>query len=331
MPKRTALALMLAACGDPPPPPAGPTTPLLLVANTTESTLSILELPTGNELARLQTGLGPHEVAVSPDHRRAAISSYGDNNEAGHSLTVVDLVGLSVTRTIELDPYRRPHGIAFIDPRRVVVTSEANASVLVVDIDAGAIQRTIATLQEGSHMLALVPGTSIVYVANLVSGSITPIDLDIADPGEPVPTLPSTEAIAATPDGTEVWTASLLQNNILILDAPQLTVDTELQATGAPIRITPTPDGKTMIVSNAAASNLQLIDVATRAITTIDFPAPGGGSATPVGATVANDSTTAYVALVAENRVAVVDLASSAITGYLPVGQGPDGLAYCPQ
>jgi DNA-binding beta-propeller fold protein YncE len=50
-----------------------------------------------------------------------------------------------------------------------------------------------------------------------------------------------------------------------------------------------------------------------------------------VGATVANDSTTAYVALVAENRVAVVDLASSAITGYLPVGQGPDGLAYCPQ
>src|SRR5205809_56489 len=69
MTRRMAAVLMIAACGDP-APASGPTMPLLLVANTPESTLSILGLPEGNELARLQTGIGPHEVAVSPDRRR---------------------------------------------------------------------------------------------------------------------------------------------------------------------------------------------------------------------------------------------------------------------
>jgi DNA-binding beta-propeller fold protein YncE len=342
MTKLTTLLLVLAACGKPVPPPAAPgagspgpaaarsaAAPLLLVANKAEATLSVLELPGGKELARLQTGIGPHEVAISPDRRRAVISNYGDKNELGRSLTVVDLVGLSVVKTVDLGEYRRPHGIAFVDDRRVVVTSEANAAIVVVDIDAGKVERGIATAQQGSHMLALAPGKQRVYVANMQSGSITPIDLAGGSPGEPVPAIQLSEAIAVTPDGAEVWTASLAQNKIVIFDAPRLTRDGELDAPGAPIRITPTPDGKLMIVSNAKASKLQLIDVATRAITTIDLPVTSGDSAIPVGTTVASDSKTAYVALIAEDRIAVIDLATRTITGHLTVGKGPDGIAYC--
>jgi DNA-binding beta-propeller fold protein YncE len=342
MTKRIAFALVLAACSKPATAPVAPggkpaelaaevaaTSPRLLVANKAEATLSVLELPAGKELARLPTGVGPHEIAVSPDGRRAVISNYGDKNELGRTLTVVDLVALSVVKTIDLADYRRPHGIAFVDDRRVVVTAEANASIVVVDVEAGTIERGIATTQQGSHMLALAPGKQRVYVANMQSGSITPIDLASAAAGEPVPAIALSEAIAVTPDGAEVWTASLAQNKIIIFDAPQLTRDAELEAPGAPIRITPTPDGKTMIVSNAKASKLQLIDVATRAIATIDLPVTGGDTAAPVGTTVASDSRTAYVALVAQDRVAVVDLASRTITGHLPVGKGPDGIAYC--
>jgi YVTN family beta-propeller protein len=340
MTKRIAFALVLAACGSPGPGPvttgarapapaasAPATSPRLLVANKAEATLSILELPAGKELARLPTGVGPHEIALSPDGRRAVITNYGDKNP-GNSLTVVDLVGLSVIRTIELGDYRRPHGIAFVDDRRVVVTSEASASIVVVDVDAGAVERGIPTTQQGSHMLALAPGKQRVYVANMQSGSITPIDLGAAAPGEPVPAIALSEAIAVTPDGAEVWTASLGQNKIVIFDAPQLTRDGELEAAGAPIRLTPTPDGKTMIVSNAKASKLQLIDVATRTSAMIDLPPTSGDTAAPVGTTVASDSKTAYVALVAQDRVAVIDLATRTVTGYLPVGKGPDGIAY---
>jgi DNA-binding beta-propeller fold protein YncE len=341
--KPIALALLIAACARPTTAPAESPArapahtaeyapggaPLLLVANKAEATLSILELPAGKELARLPTGMGPHEVAVSPDRRRAVISNYGDKTDLGHTLTVVDLAALSVVKTIDLGDYRRPHGIAFLDDRRVVVTSEVSSSVVLVDVDAGAVERAISTTQQGSHMLAVAPNKQRVYVANMQSASITPIDLASATPGERVSSIALNEAIAVTPNGAEVWTASLSQNKIVIFNTAQLTRDAELDALGAPIRITPTPDGKTMIVSNAKASKLQLIDVATRASTTLDLPATAGDSAAPVGTTVASDSKTAYVALVAEDRVAVIDLATRTIAGHLPVGKGPDGIAYC--
>jgi len=327
MVKRIALVLVLAACGNSAPMPVVQMPALLVVANTPDATVSILELPAGKELARLPTDVGPHEVAMSPDGRRAVVSNYGDGTVAGHSLTVIDLASLTAT-PVELGTYRHPHGIAFVDAHSVVVTSEDSAAVVVVDVDAGTVARTISTAQLGSHMLALAPGASSLYVANFQSASITPIDLARAEGGTPVPAIESNEAIAVTPDGAEVWTASLPQNKILIFDAPALTLASQLDASGGPIRITPTPDGTTMIVSNASASKLQLIDVASRAIATVDLPAARGDSASPVGATVSSDSKTAYVALVAEDRVAVVDLAARAVTGYLAVGHGPDGVAY---
>lgn len=303
--------------------------PLLLVANKAEATLSVLALPAGNELARLPTGVGPHEIAVSPDRRRAVISNYGDASQHGRTLTVVDLVGLSVTRTIDLGDYRRPHGIAFLDDARVVVTAEVNASIVVVDVDAGAVVRGISTTQQGSHMLAVAPGSQQVYVANMQSGSITPIDVGSAQAREPVAAIARSEAIAVTPDGAELWTASLAQNRIVIFDLPALVRDGELAATGAPIRITPTPDGTAMLVSNVKASQIQLIDVATRASVAIDLPFAEGDTAGPIGTTVAGDGKTAYVALTAQDQVAVVDLASRKVTGHLRVGKNPDGIAYC--
>jgi DNA-binding beta-propeller fold protein YncE len=157
---RALILVLLAACTRPPaaPPdpapahapasaPALPTTqPVLLVANKAEATVSVLELPGGRTLATLPTAVGPHEIAVSPDGRRAAVTGYGIKGEPGRSLTVIDVPSLSVARTIDLGDYRRPHGAAFLpDGRRVIVTAEANAAVVIVDVEAGTVERGIAT------------------------------------------------------------------------------------------------------------------------------------------------------------------------------------------
>ncbi|MDX2088415.1 MAG: hypothetical protein SFX73_11220 [Kofleriaceae bacterium] len=301
--------------------------PILLVANKAEATLSVLELPAGRVLATLPTGQGPHEIAIAPDGTRAVVSNYGDQAALGRTLTVVDLVGLKIAKTIELGDYRRPHGMAFLDDHRVIVTAEVNASVVIVDLDAGKVERGIFTSQQGSHMLARVPGTQRVYVANIGSGSITPIDVAQGAAGDSAPAIATSEAIAVTPDGAQVWTASLSENKVVVLDA-KLGKLAELPAEGAPIRVTATPDGKAMLVSNVKGSKLQVVDVATRTVKTIDVPAQQGDTAAPMGAAIASDSKTAYVTLVAEDRVAIIDLASGRITGHIAVGHGPDGIAY---
>jgi YVTN family beta-propeller protein len=299
-----------------------------VVANKAENTVSILELPAGTELAKLPTGTGPHEVAIAPDGKRAVISNYGDQTP-GSSLTVIDLEALRVASTIDLGEFRRPHGIAFLDGKHVVVTAEVNASIVVVDLDAGKVTRSMATTQKGSHMLTLSPDRKRVYSANMQSGTITPIEVETGTSGAPVVSIATSEAIAITPDGKQLWTASLTGDKLVVLDGMRgLERIAELPALGAPIRITPVPDGSAMLVSNVKASKLQLIDVATRNAVTIDLPAKDGDTAAPVGSVVSSDSKTAYVALVAEDRVAVIDLATRAITGHLPVGKGPDGIAY---
>jgi YVTN family beta-propeller protein len=68
--------------------------------------------------------------------------------------------------------------------------------------------------------------------------------------------------------------------------------------------------------------------VATRTATTISVPPRSGPSAVPIGTVISPDGKIAYVALGAEDRVAVVDLATRTITAHLAAGRGPDGLGY---
>jgi DNA-binding beta-propeller fold protein YncE len=340
---RALVLVLLAACTRPPAAPPDPalapatapatapptSQPVLLVANKSEATVSVIELPGGRVLATLPTATGPHEIAVSPDGRRAAVTGYGTKDEPGRSLTVIDLPSLSVARTIDLGDYRRPHGAAFLpDGRRVVVTAEANAAVAIVDVEAGTVERGIATSQQGTHLVALAPGGTRAYTANIGSGTVTAIDLVAMTASEPHPAIEECEAIAVTPDGKQVWTAGLARDRIVVLDARTLAMIGDLAAAGRPIRITPTPDGRSMLVSNVNGSALQLVDVATRTATTIPMPPRSGSSASPIGTVISPDSKTAYVALGAEDRVAVVDLATRTITGHLAAGRGPDGIGY---
>jgi DNA-binding beta-propeller fold protein YncE len=257
------------------------------------------------------------------------VSDYGNASVQGNTLTVVDVKALAVAKTIELGEYHRPHGIAFMpDGKRVVVTAEANASVIVVDVESGMVQGAVSTGQKVGHMLALAPDGGRVWVANLVSATVSPIDLVEMTAGEPVAVVSGCEGIAVTQDGSEVWTASREQNVVLVLDAKDMSRKAELAAPGLPFRLAPTADGKTMVVANAEAGVLQLFDVATKQATTVDIKGADGSSAGPVGTIVAGDSKTAFVALGMEDRIAIVDLDARSVVGRVAAGRGADGIGY---
>ena len=120
----------------------------LVVANKTDDTVDLIDVADGHSRATLATGHAPHEVAVSTSGTTAVVSNYGDRAEAGSSLTVVDVVEGKVLRTIDLGQHHRPHGLAWISERSVVVTAEGSAHLLVVDIVDGSITTAIKTGQE---------------------------------------------------------------------------------------------------------------------------------------------------------------------------------------
>jgi YVTN family beta-propeller protein len=330
----------LAACATVSRSAAPPERGLLLVVNKGESTLSVIDPGAGVEVARIPTGHGPHEVAVSPDGRTAVVTNYGTGPQPGNTLTVVDLLELTAAATIDLGEQTRPHGIAWMpDGTRVAVTTEGNGTLTLVDVAARRVVTVIPTGARVSHEVAITPDGSRAFVANIGSGSVTAIDLGAAAVIRSIPTGAGAEGVAVTPDGREVWISNRAENTLTVLDARTLDVLASVPSADFPIRVVFTPDGALALVTNARSAELRVFDVATRQeVAAIPIEAPvvdGGpqviafeGSAVPIGVLADPHLRHVYVAAASADAIAVIDLDTARVVRLIPVGREPDGLAW---
>ena len=296
----------------------------LVVVNKRASTSTIVDVGSGATLATLPTGSGPHEVVITKDGSRAIVTDYGGQS-GGNSLTVIDVPGLRVEKTIELGRYSRPHGIAFLPGDSLVaVTSEDTRSVVVVRVEDGEIVRAVPTEAAGSHMLALVASGERVYTGNIGDNNVS--ELSLAQGKHTgtfeAPTQP--EAIGVTPDGSEVWVGSNDQGTVSVIDVATGNLEEALDGFGWPYRILPTPDSRLVLIPDLRRDELRIVHRSSRQVlATISIPGAG-----PQGITLSDDGQTAFLSLSQQGRVAIIDLERMEIVGYVEVGDRPDGVAY---
>lgn len=315
-------------------PQPGARTGTVVVLNKEEHTAWLIDAATGEVRARIPTGVGPHEVAISPDGRRAVVSNYGDRPNPGSTLTVIDLAARRVTGTISLGEYRRPHGIAFLpDGRRVVVTSDPRQAVVLVDVDAGRVEGAIPTEAEGSHMLALSRDGKRLYTANFRASSVTAIDLEGRRITGTARAGRNSEGIGLSPDGSRVWVGNRDDHTVTVIDTRTMETVATLPSAQLPFRVAFTPDGREAIVANPVSGHLRIFDAATlreSAAVHVADPAPGAAHAEPVGIVVSGDGRWLYAADGSQPRVAVVDLRERRVAAFFPSGAGPDGIGWSP-
>jgi len=315
----------------------------LVVANKSDATVSLVDTASGEVVATLPTGNGPHEVAVSPDGETALVTDYGTRGAPGSTLTVIDLPGKRVAKTIDLGEHTRPHGVAFLPGGgRAAVTTEGSKSLVVVDLEAGKVAIAISTGAEVSHMVALSPGGERAYVANIGSGSATVIDLAGGKKVGDVVTGEGAEGIAVTADG-RVWVSNREAGTVSVIDPETLKVAATIPSPGFPIRAEATPDGRHVLVTNAEAGTLSVVDAAKgEVVRTVELDLAAsdpegrlfgdrfGGSSVPIGVEIAPDGKTAWIAHSNADAVQVLDLETWKPTGILEAGKEPDGMAYSP-
>ncbi len=312
----------------------------LVVLNKAEATASLIDLDSGNVVATLPTGNGPHEAAVSPDGSQALATNYGTGAAPGSTLTLIDVPGGRVAKTIDLGENRRPHGVRWLDDRRAAVTAEGSKMLLVVDVVTGKVETVIATGQEVSHMVALSPDRSRAFVANIGSGTMTALDLRERKILQHVPTGKGAEGIDVTPDGRQVWVTNREADSVSVVDASSLQVLATLESKAFPIRAKVTPDGRHVLVSNARSSDVAVFDAKThkelRRIKTGLVAGSAGGrvlgfaGGVPIGIVISPDGKRAYVAHANADAIAILDLDRWAAIGTLKAGKEPDGMAYSP-
>lgn len=138
--------------------------------NAAESGVTVIDTTTLKVAARLSTGLGHHEIVLTPNDRSAFIT----NKESG-TVSVVD--GRSFTRVEDIKVGATPVALAFSPlSQAVYVASESDGTVSAVSsvrfetltkLPTAPGTRTVSISPDGRYGFAVNPTTNVVYVFDL--------------------------------------------------------------------------------------------------------------------------------------------------------------------
>ena len=299
--------------------------PALLVLNKAENSLAILDPATQKVVARIPTGEGPHEVAASSDGKLAVVTNYGAK-DPGHSLSIIDLVAQKEIHRLDLGPLGRPHGILFADGK-FYFTVELSKLVARYDPATNQLDWLLGVGQNRTHMLVRTKYLNEIFTSNVDSGTVTAIEKSTDPSGWKETNIPvgkAVEGIDLSPDDKDVWVANAADGTVSVIEtATSKVTHTFNVRTKHSNRLKFTPDGKFALISDPAAGELVIVYTAARTITKMLDVGSGPG-----GILIVPDGSRAYVALAGDNAVAVIDLHTLEVSGKIPTGQGPDGLAW---
>jgi YVTN family beta-propeller protein len=302
------------------------------VANKGDHTLSIVDAAAGRQLAAVEeSGHTGHEVAASPDGRRAYVPIYGSAGVGqpgtdGRLIDVIDLERRAVVGTIDLGRGLRPHRPVF-GPRNglLYVTTELDNSVTIIDPATLRILGSIPTGRPQSHMLAISSDGRRGYTANVGSGTVSVLDLDARTLVTTIPVATIVQRISLSTDDRWVFTADETKLRLVVIDTAANCVCASIPLPGLGFGTTPTPDGKMLLVAIPALHMVGEVDLGRmRVARTLDVPSA------PQEILVRPDGAVAYVSCDKSRKVAVIDLGAWRVERLIDVGPVDDGLAWAP-
>ena len=296
----------------------------VIVLNKSASTASFIDVAEGRIVATSSTGAGPHELVVSSDGRIAVGTDYGGGDA---TLSVFDVASAERIRVIELGSYTRPHGIAFLPGDELVtVTSESTGNVVIVRITNGEIVSAISTEANGSHMLGVTADGQTIWTGDMSSNTVTELSRRTGTKVRSFPAPQTLEAVNVSPDGSRVFAGSNDTGRVTAWTTADGRPTTVADGFGWPYRVFLTPDVRQIIIPDMRNQNLRFFDgTSYEELGWIDFAGEG-----PQGLTLHPDGRHLFLSLSSADRIAIVDIERREVVGYLPAGNGPDGIGYSP-
>src|SRR5262245_25637486 len=279
-----------------------------------------------------EAGAKAHELAISPDHKTAYVTVYGDgvygnNPHPGHTVAIVDLASRKMVASIDVAPYQAPHGIQVDAKGMLYVACDLSRKVLVIDPAKRAVVAAIDVEGTG-HWLALLPDASKLYVANKNDKPfVSVVDVKARKMVGRVPVPHGTQGITASPDGKTVLVADDSEPVLHVISTANDRVVDKITVTGVErglYKVFYSADGKRVLTA-LPSGQVNLFDAA-------DLHAPqrvvkSAGTAL-MGFAFSADGKTALVGNHGQGTVSRIDLATATVTNTFPAGKGVETLGY---
>ncbi|MGH9291166.1 MAG: YncE family protein [Acidimicrobiales bacterium] len=256
------------------------------VANYTSNTVTPIVISTGTVLPAIPAGVGPAAIAISSQLDRAYVTDDGSATALGHTVTPIDLATRKPLAPIDVGP--GPQGIAitpdglraYVADAGAIVTGQSGPvgnQVTPISLRTGTALRPI-TVGNGPTGIAVTPDGGTVYVTNLDSLSVTPIDAAsdrpeaaIAVPGGPLAVVVA-QGYAWVVDAPS---SSEPGNNLVPISLATGRATTPIDLDKGAQSLAVTPNGATAWVACLDAGVIEPVDLATRRVGA-PIKVPGG-------------------------------------------------------
>lgn len=235
-----------------------------------DSTLRVVDTATNKTIATIKLTGRPNQCAVTPDGHYVAVPIRDKN--------AVDIVDVEQQKVVKTLPVSKPHN-AFNAGSNVYlfVSAMGMNQINIIDlttmeysakVTVGGIPRPYVVTSDGSTMYVAVTDLHGFMKVDVASGKRQRVEMPAENhtpkerPYEPINTL--THGLALSPDSSELWVTSLLDNSLYVYDVKANKITGRVQVGDGPNWVTFSPDGKYVCVSNTGTDDVSIIDVKAR-------------------------------------------------------------------
>jgi len=298
---------------------------ILLLVEKCSHCISWYEIASGKRVHSVELPSYPHEFVTDSANRHAWVGHYGvetsgHTGEGGHALLQIDIAAGTLTRTIDLAPFNRIHGLQMDERDRLYALSEGKATLLVLDrpVSDEAPRRAVPSGGIKSHLFALTRDGETAYCMNLLSHTVTkikpwdPLAMPVAcHPGD------KPEGYCLSGDERTLFVSNRWSRTLAAIDTQTMAVQRVAPSRDDPTRIYRWDDDM-LLVTNYGERSLSLVDPHT--LSEIDH------IAMPARAIALSFDRERGLAFVSQDddRVGIFDIRTRRFESYIPTQREPD-------
>src|SRR3977135_2801164 len=214
----------------------------------------------------------PNQCAVTPDGHYVAVPI-----RDGDSVAIIDVRQAKIVKVL---PVKEPHNTLNIGSNRYIyVTSMASHEIDVIDLEkmdysahipVGGRPRPFVVSKDARTMYVAVSDLHGFNIVDIAEKKVTQrVEMPSEHPAPPrprefeTPDTP-THGLALSPDESEIWVTSLLDDCIYIYDLKAKKVTARLNTGDGPNWVVFSPDGKLACVSNTDSDDVSIFSVKER-------------------------------------------------------------------
>lgn len=303
----------------------------LLVVCKDDSTLEVIDLETSEPAgAVIASGFTPHEVVATDDGRLAYLPVYSDApvgspGSDGRRVDIVDLLTFERVGEIYLGFPIRPHQASLLATGGLLVSTELDESVTVIDLRTHRVVARLPTGQAESHTFAVRVDGSRIVTANVGPGSVSVIDVPSRTLLGVVTVAEKVNRICLEPHGRFAYTADQESPRIAVIDTELVEHIAWIELPSIGFGTAVTASGSHIVVALRTASEIAVVDRRSgeivHRVATPDHPQ---------AIALHPDGVRAYSACDTDNCVVEIDIRAGLLLRRIETGRNPDGIAWSP-